>query len=290
MAEAKLWTLTAETELIDSTVLGDTWRTFHATATQLGTWSGRGEAYLDMADEEQASLINAIASPANLLTDPLNFSNWAMAGLVATTNQSDPFGGTDAFLLEDDSSNAIEYCYSTCAITTDGTKGASLYVKEGTSDNFFVALTDQTSNVHRYALTVDWVDNVPVAATYITSGPGNLYPPEDVGGGWWLLKFYGEDTLSANTNRLNIGPTGWTLASNEGTLYVYGAKVADNKFVGALYPPDVPAVAILAAVADDKQFYGECRMSNIEITAQEGELVTITFDYTGVGVIRPNWT
>lgn len=291
MAEAKLWTLTAGAELIDSTVLGDAWRTFHATATQLGTWSGRGEAYLDMADVEQASLINAIASPANLLDDPLEFSNWSYTySPVITTNQADPFGGTAARLLDDDADANPESINQTCIFTTDGTKGVSLYVKEGTSPINFIEIYDDTSNTSRFGANVNWVDNVPVMSTYINSPNGNILAPEDMGGGWFRIEFQAQNCVAAASNYMRIAPCNWDASSNVGTMYAYGAKVADMPIVGHLYPPQVPAVAILAAVGDDKQFYGECRMSNVEITAQEGELVTITFDYTGVGVLRPNWT
>jgi hypothetical protein len=62
VGECKLHSLTAELELLDSTVMGDEWRTFHATATLAASWSGSGECYLDYDDVPQKAMIDDIAA------------------------------------------------------------------------------------------------------------------------------------------------------------------------------------------------------------------------------------
>lgn len=288
MLEAKLWSLTAEQELLDSSVFGDSWRTFHATSTLFGSWSGRGEAYLDFADTEQASLINAIASPANLLANPLNFSNWTVIGTPAlATNQADPFDGVGAYLLTDNSSTVAEGVRTTAVFTTDGEKSASFYVKEGSASGLGARLITSAST-NLYTIQLTWVNNKPVL--YGQSGGGSVYAAEKVGSWGYLIKFSVTPVSAAATNYLEIVGGGFGVVASEGNVTIYGAKACDAPFPGDLYPPQAPTVAMLFAVATGKQFYGYAKLSNLSIAAQKGELVTVSFDFVGTGALRPNWT
>ena len=59
VAEIRSWNLTAEIEIIDGTVKGDTHRIFKG---GLAKWNGSATAWLDYLDTQQAALIDAIAS------------------------------------------------------------------------------------------------------------------------------------------------------------------------------------------------------------------------------------
>lgn len=59
VAEIRAWDLTAEIEMIDDTVKGDTHRTFKG---GLANWNGSATAWLDYLDTQQALLIDAIAT------------------------------------------------------------------------------------------------------------------------------------------------------------------------------------------------------------------------------------
>ena len=47
--------------------------------------------------------------------------------------------------------------------------------------------------------------------------------------------------------------------------------------------------AMVYGVYDEKLFYGLIMMTNLTITADNGSLVTVTFNFTGTGHIRPRW-
>jgi hypothetical protein len=62
IGEVTLHELTAQVQLLESSVMGDSWQTFHATSSLMASWSGRGECYLDYDDSKQANLIDDIAT------------------------------------------------------------------------------------------------------------------------------------------------------------------------------------------------------------------------------------
>jgi len=62
IGEAHSWTLNADVEMLDDTVMGDDWKTVKG---GLGSWSGTATAYLDYDNAQQAAAIVDIlvASP-----------------------------------------------------------------------------------------------------------------------------------------------------------------------------------------------------------------------------------
>jgi len=290
MANVVLWDLTAEPEILDNSVMGDAWRTYYSDATLVASWSGRGEAYLDMTDREQARFIESM-SPANVIDSPLAFSNWLSLPtnpLAVTTNQADPFGKSQACLLTDDSSTVVEFAAATCTWTTDGEKSVSLYVKEGTATNIWLQVRDTSAPTTRRTIDLVWDSNELTQSS--AAGGGTLYPSEEVGFGWHLVKFSVTGVVASNANEFRVAPNNGSTPALEGNASAYGAVASEQSYPGSYSPPANETFAVLLAATTDKQFYGEIKTFNHQITAQRGELVTVSFDFTGTGSIRHNWT
>src|ERR687891_1979432 len=66
-------------------------------------------AGLTFPDGSQAFGLRLDGARTQLVTDPENFGNWTLLGTaIRTGGQADPFGGTNAWLIEDDSAAGDE--------------------------------------------------------------------------------------------------------------------------------------------------------------------------------------
>jgi hypothetical protein len=175
---------------------------------------------------------------SNLVLDNTDLDNasdtdWtAVGGGPGTTTggQTDPFGGTDGWLLEDTSGGGAQAQYAVVGHTSDGTKAASIYVKEGTAAVNEVAIYDSTAVTYRHNVRITWNSNVPSLST--AAGGGTLYQPIQIGStGWWWIRFTATGVLTANVNRFYIFPAGSTVA-NTGTGYFAFPAAFDGAVAG----------------------------------------------------------
>jgi hypothetical protein len=60
VGEVRAFNFSADVQLLESSVMGDDWVTYHATATLMASWNGGGECLLDYDDTGQAEVIDAV--------------------------------------------------------------------------------------------------------------------------------------------------------------------------------------------------------------------------------------
>lgn len=163
------------------------------------------------------------SSRVQFVTEPENFGAWSVNGTPTLTGgQSDPFGGTAAYLIEDNDGAAVERVLIAVTFTSDGTKPLALFIKQGTASSItgFLGLWDSTDTVWRHKLNLSWsAAGVPTVTTGV--GAGTIYPVEDWGGGWWRVLFTASGVVAANTNLIFILSD---LTTFTGSLYVFGCN------------------------------------------------------------------
>src|SRR6267378_5553558 len=97
-----------------------------------------------------------------LVPDPENFGNWIVQGVVArTAGQADPFGGTNAYLLDSNTPAAADAIYEVVAFTADATKNILGFVRAGTATQSAIAVYDNTAAVQRHRVLINWAAGVP---------------------------------------------------------------------------------------------------------------------------------
>lgn len=116
-----------------------------------------------------------------LMTDTENFGLWSLDNVTRTAGQTDPFGGTGAYLL--DAGLSVSYStYHTITFSAGtATRAIGLYLKAGTSPQTAFSVYDSTAGVQRHLVLVTWTAGVPSLTT--GSGGGTLFSVEDQGGG-----------------------------------------------------------------------------------------------------------
>lgn len=170
-------------------------------------------------------------SHTNLVTDSENFGVWGSVNSpTLTSGQTDPLGGTSAYLLEDDSASQELVRQNVASFTGDGEKFVSVFLKAGTAGVTDVALQDSTVSTMRHHIRATWSGGVPALTT--VAGAGTRYPVEDWGSGWYRIKFSATGVVAANNNRVVIYPAG-SPAANTGTVYAFGAQAENGTSVTA---------------------------------------------------------
>lgn len=150
------------------------------------------------------------AQRTQLITQPDDFSAWASIGgsPVLTGVQADPFGGTDGWLIEDDSAASDEgkaWTIPGGTFVGDGTKAGAIFIKAGTATVSMVLWwRDLTAGgtPTLLQLTATWTAGVPVVA--VASGSGTVYAVEPWGNGWYRVLFAVNSVLAANNNEWRV--------------------------------------------------------------------------------------
>lgn len=178
----------------------------------------------------------------NRLPHPLNLGAWSTSGAppAAVGGQADPFGGTGAWLLNDNSGAATQVYFDIAAgLVGDGTKAMALFLKQGTAAVTTVDLFDSTAAVKRVRIDVTW-NGVNAPTLTIPEGAGQTWTPTPVPGapGWWRIPFNGQGLLAANVNNYRILPAGNTPA-NTGTVIAYCAQLEDALFPSSPLPTTI---------------------------------------------------
>lgn len=201
---------------------------------------GRTAAVNTLGIEYPAGLVDQFGNPlgtipitsvrTQLVVDPENFGAWAIfeGTPTRTAGQADPFGGTAAYLLDDNDGATLERINQVVAFTGNAEKCVALFVRQGTSAVNNIWLWDQTALAARHKVTVTWTAGVPALTT--AAGAGTRFTPVSWGGGWWFISFSATGVVAANDNRFIIDATDG-IAASIGTVYIFGANAWD-----AIYP------------------------------------------------------
>jgi len=188
------------------------------------------------------------AARNQLVPDPENFGNWTNASTpIVTAGQADPFGGTAAYLIEDDNAAAPEGKTQNVTFTGDGMKAISLFLKQGTTPpaaGNIVIIMDNTAPAERMRATVTWSAGVP--SVVMSSGGVQLQAPEPWGNGWYRFYWQATGIVAVNSNAFQMfaASTGGT-----GDGYFFGANAWD-----AAYPSSYQGPSLTTRNYDKLQF------------------------------------
>lgn len=168
-----------------------------------------------------------------LLADPENFGNWSTQGGIVRANAvADPFGTTVAWLL-DGVTNNQDAIFQAVTYTTDGTKCAAVFLKQGSATSNDLLAYDVTAVAERHRVRVTWTAGVPALATI--NGGGTLFPVENWGNGWWRVAFAINSVVAANTNRLYAYPD----AVGTGQVNIFGYNAWNAVFPSSYQGPSL---------------------------------------------------
>lgn len=173
-----------------------------------------------------------VQAATQLHTNPENFGAWTPSGTpVRTGGQSDPLGGTAAYLLGDDSGVAAEYVTEVVTFTGSAAKSMALYVKGDTATTSVYQLFDSTAVLDRLKVTITWSAGVPSPVASV----GTAFLAESVPTfpTWYRIPVQTTTVTPGNTNTVAIYPAGETVG-NTGNIYVFGAN-AWNELTPARY-------------------------------------------------------
>jgi hypothetical protein len=146
----------------------------------------------------------------------ISASPWTDNGTpTVTPNVTDPFGGTGAYLIDDNDAGLAEARLLVVNAVAGSTVPITVCLKAGTSSTSLVQLRDQTAASYPLAVNVTWSGGVPSA----TATAGTVIGTVSLGNGWYLLLATAAWT-SGHDARLELYGTGST-ASLTGTTNYY---------------------------------------------------------------------
>lgn len=165
----------------------------------------------------------------NLVEDSVNLgsTNWTLAsGLTRTSGQADPYGGTNAWLLTDDSTSQFEGLVGAVVFSTNGQHPFSLFLRQGTtsSTSGTVFRIQSSTGAVRGAVTATWSSGIPTQA--MSLGASTFAKPERYRGGWWrFTAATSTGLLSTQSNQIHIYPAGVVSVGRKGNVYAFGPQV-----------------------------------------------------------------
>jgi hypothetical protein len=174
-------------------------------------------------------LVNA--SP-QLVTDPENFGAWTATTTTRTSGQTDPLGGTAAYLLTP-TGGASSLILEAVTFTADATKAAACYLKAGTATQSGLEISKVGTIRHRAKAT--WTAGVPALTD--DGGSGALYAVADEGNGWYRIMMSAAGVVAADANRIVIYPD---LTGSNGTVYAFGVNSWNSTTPSAYVGPSNP--------------------------------------------------
>lgn len=167
------------------------------------------------------------AARTQVATNPQSPNSWTNIGTpIITPGQADPFGGTDAILIEDDDGAGPEGKHTTCVFTGDGTKVVEVVLAPGSMAAPRLAVFDNTAGVARHDVSVTWNGGTTPPTVATVTGSGTIFPSIRLAGGLWKIRITATGVVAANTNQLRV--FGGSVAT--GTFYLAGGNAFDNTY------------------------------------------------------------
>jgi len=126
-----------------------------------------------------------------------------------------------------------------------------------------------------------WVDNA--AVTFVSNSVAEIKNWEATPSRRVLDKTVLGNAAEANT----LGYPSW---SGRAEAHLDYGDAKQKTFIDQVKAnTDPSAVALTLVVNEAKQLWGDVVLSNVAITSELGALVMVSFDFTGTGVVSPNW-
>lgn len=162
-------------------------------------------------------------SQTNRVTWSEKLSTWSDDGSpTISSGQSDPRGGTNAWLLSDNSTSQFQGKVLNITLTSATRWGYSVFLRQGTTISGGVSfkVRDISSGTDKGSMTVTWSSGKPTV-TIVTGS--SWESPQAYRGGWWRVSGRTSTSISTgHTNQIQIHPA--SLASR-GNVYFFGAQV-----------------------------------------------------------------
>lgn len=143
-----------------------------------------------------------------------------------TTGVSDPFGGTSAVTLDDDTAGSTEAKYKTVAGLLAGSSVVRVFAKQGTATVSDAFLNDETNATGRGVLRLTWSGGVPTAS--IPAGNAVAVTPVAVGDGWYFCGMVSSGVVAGASHRLYLyGASSSAASTGTTSWYVRNAVLLD---------------------------------------------------------------
>lgn len=178
--------------------------------------------------------------------DDISGASYSNIGTVSVTSGvTDPFGGTGAYTLNDTDGAAISGRRH--ALFTVGSTSLvfAFCVKQGTSSQFRVDISDSTAGAGRNTIIGAWSGGVPA----VTDSVGTILTPSGIalGNGWYLV-ISTATTVSGNSHRFDLYPASTNTAAT-GTTSFYVRNVVLLDLIGSPKAYSEPAQGYEVAIA-----------------------------------------
>lgn len=178
------------------------------------------------------------AQSTNRCINSSALNSWTNNGCTFATGLGSPDSGTSGVTVTaTGGSGGGAFIYQTIAFSGDGTKAASLYLKQGTATQNVVSIYDSSASTHRGRFTVTWSAGTPTVA--LISGTGTAYTPVALANGWWRIGFSAQSVVAANTHWLILYPD---FTAGTGTVTAWGGQAEDLSFPSSYIPTTTVAV------------------------------------------------
>lgn len=146
-----------------------------------------------------------------------NINGWSSAGTpVITTGQTDPFGGTDAYLVNDNDAGVAEGKTTTVTSVVGSTCLVVVCAKAGTATNSAFQLRDNTAGAYRIQGNLAWSGGVPT----LTCSTGTAIGTVSLGNSWYAAVATGTWVTGATAQLEVYGASATASATGTTTWYV----------------------------------------------------------------------
>lgn len=151
---------------------------------------------------------------------------WSGTG-TASGSQTDPWGGTDAYLLADTDATAITAFVMPSSVTmtlnSDGSLLAVVALKNSDATNSDVGLYDNNTSGSAGRVRVTW-SGATLTGVAVQGGSATILPTIDLGSGWYLVRVLFTGLTSGHSFRGMIYPASSGVASTS-SIYAWAGSV-----------------------------------------------------------------
>ena len=163
-------------------------------------------------------------------------SNWStLENMVApTSDRSDPFGGTRAFLFDDSSTTQFQGKDAGIRFFGDGVKSFSVFIRKGSANSCSIRLRDETAGVNLHRINVTTSAAPMTAAT--AAGVGTI--SVETVGDYYRISASASSVTASNTLRVALLPVRLNNAGEIGTTDFFGVTVENDGLTGPYVATD----------------------------------------------------
>lgn len=180
-------------------------------------------------------VLNVHRANTNYVLQSENFgTTWVAVGTPTRTAAAATCGDLVLDLIGDDAAGTLEgYTQAVTPSGGNGTKGVTIFLRQGTSTSCVVRVRDTTASANRLLATITWSSGVPT----VTMSTGTHCGTVTCYGGTYMFLFQTTTWTVANTTNVEVYPatTSALAVANTGTMYVGGVQVEQHTYPTGSY-------------------------------------------------------